>query len=172
MRNSEDKVITITESELKALVKEEVKKQLSMLMEYAIPRRKFVDNAYNLSSQIIENWCLIRYSSIIGRKETKEHWKQELFAHMDNVSKALIKKNNSYETRLKAIQEGFEMNDLYSGVERIKRLTFAKFKIERIDINTNEYLQCIEDCFQSIDEIANVMAKYDPSLLWKYIEDI
>lgn len=36
MRNSEDKIITITESELKALVKEEeeVEKQLSMLIEY------------------------------------------------------------------------------------------------------------------------------------------
>lgn len=172
MKKINGKYIRLTENELKEIVKNEVKRQLSIIMEYAIPRSKFIENAYNLSQQIIENWCLIHYCTIIERTETKEHWKTELYAHMNNVSRSIIKANNSYETRLKALKEAFDWNDLYDSEERVSRIISGKFKIEKIPTNTSEYLKCVNDCFNSIDAIVDVMAKFDPSLIEDYIETI
>ena len=55
MKKVKGKYIRLTEEELKGIIKEEVGKQLSLIMEYALPRSKFIDNAFNLSQQIIEN---------------------------------------------------------------------------------------------------------------------
>lgn len=172
MKKINGKYIRLSESELKEIVKNEVTKQLSMILEYAIPRSKFIENAYNLSSQIIENWCLVHYCTIVGRTETKTHWRDELYSHMDNVSRDTIKSNNSYEVRAKALTEAFEWNDLFSGSDRIIRLTSRKFNKENINIESKEYFQCMEDCFNSIGDIIDVMAKFDPLEIEKYIETI
>lgn len=172
MKIRKGKYIRLTESQLTELIKNEVSKQLQLLMEYAVPQAKFVDNAYNLSSQIVENWSLVHYCTLTGREETKRHWAKELYAHMNNVSQTLIKKNNSYDNRLTAIREGFNMNDLYSSVDRIIRLTTAKFDIEEIPTNTQEYTKCVEDCFNAIDDIADAIAKFDPTTITEYIKGI
>lgn len=172
MKKINGKYIRLTESELREVVKKEVNKQLSIILEYAIPRAKFIENAYNLSNQIIENWCLIHYCTLTGRTDTKEHWKDELYAHMENVTRKVIKKNNSYEVRLKAITEGFEWEDLLSGPDRISMLILRKFKKENIDTSSKEYLQCIEDCFNSVNTIIDIMAKFNPSLIYEYIKTI
>lgn len=172
MKKIKGKYIRVTESQLQEIVKNEVNKQLSVLLEYAIPRSKFVENAYNMSDQIIENWCLAHYCTITGRSQLKEHWKGELYVHMNNVSKKVIKANNTYDIRLKAITEGFDWNNLFDGAERINRLICVKFKTEGIDMTTKEYEQCVGDCFNSLQEIIDVMARFDPLSIEEYIGKI
>lgn len=172
MKKVKGKYIRLTEEELKRIIKEEVGRELSLIMEYALPRSKFIDNAFNLSQQIIENWCLVHYCTIIGRTNTKEHWKSELYAHMDNVSKNTIKKNNSLENRKKAFVEAFDYNDLFTTPDRIIRLTLRKFIKEHIDTKSEEYIKCVNDCFNSVNDIIDVLADGDVYKIGEYIESI
>lgn len=172
MKKVKGKYIRLTEEELKGIIKEEVGKQLSLIMEYALPRSKFIDNAFNLSQQIIENWCLVHYCTITNRTDTKKHWKNELFAHMDNVSKNTIKKNNSLENRKKAFIEAFDYNDLFTSPERIVRLTLRKFMKEEIDTKSEEYAKCVNDCFNSINDIIDALSDGDVHKIGEYIEGI
>lgn len=172
MKKVKGKYIRLTEEELKGIIKEEVGKQLSLIMEYALPRSKFIDNAFNLSQQIIENWCLVHYCTITNRTDTKKHWKDELFAHMDNVSKNTIKKNNSFENRKKAFIEAFDYNDLFTSPERIVRLTLRKFMKEEIDTKSEEYTKCVNDCFNSINDIIDALSDGDVHKIGEYIEGI
>ena len=172
MKKNKGKYVRLTEDELKKLIKEEVNKQLTLIVEYALPRSKFIDNAFNLSQQIIENWCLVHYCTITKRLETKEHWKNELYAHMDNVSKNTIKKNNSLENRKKAFIEAFDYNDLFTTPDRVVRLTLRKFIKENIDVKSEEYNKCVNDCFNSINTIIDILSRGDVYEIGEYINSI
>ena len=155
-------LIRITSKDLKDIIYEVVYKCYSKLPlnEFFIKRSQFVNNVWHLSYQIIENWCLVHYCTLIGRTETKEHWKDELIAHLTNIGRDGIKANNSVSTRMKAIAEGFDYASLYDGEKRILQIVQDKFKRENINIDEN-VMQTVKDCSQSINDIAKVMAEYN-----------
>ena len=178
MKKVKGKYIRLTEEQLNKIVHDAVEKRLSILMEYAIPRSKFVENAFNMSSQIIENWCLVHYCTLTGRTTTKDHWKRELNTHMVNASKQHIKKNNSYDIRLKAIEEGFEWNDIPTTPDRVYELVINKFIDEGI-VTTEAYdkpdesvMKCAEDCHTNIPIVISLIAQDKRLEILKYIETI
>ena len=71
------------------------------LVEMAYDRKKFKDLIDDLSDQILENWCLIRYVSVSkDKKELRSHWEDELSAHLGKIIGKTFKMN-----RRKAIEE-------------------------------------------------------------------
>lgn len=155
------KTIKLSMNDLRDIVYEVVYKCYSKLPlnEYFVKRSKFVDNVWHLSYQIIENWCLVHYCTLVGRTELKEHWKDELIAHLTNIGRDGIKANNSVGTRMKAIAEGFDYASLYDGSERILQIVQDKFKQENINID-DAVIQTVKDCSQAINDIAKVIAEY------------
>lgn len=174
MKQIKGKYIRLTEAELTKLITEEVNKKLQMLMEYAIPRDKFIENAFAKSDQIIENWCLVHFCSITKTNVNNcyNHWKSELSTAMDNVWRKTIKNHKDYDTRYKAIVEAFEWNDLFEGSERIIVLTKNKFKKEDIDIKSTEYVQTCNDCFNAIKDMIDIMADYGNDRIEDYVNSI
>lgn len=173
MTTKKGKYIRLTEQQLGAIVKEEVEKQLTLIMEYAIPRSKYVENVYNLSNQIIENWCLIHFSTLYGScQENKNHWKNELITHMDNIWKSTIKNHKDAETRYKAILEGFDWNDLFESPNRIKVIIKLKFKKEGLSEYSKEIDKVCTDCFNNIKTIASIMANNKEYKIDEYVDSI
>ena len=173
MKSVKGKYIRITEEQLHRIVKETVQKELEILLEYAIPRGKFVEKVTNLTTQIIENWCLLRFSTLAGISgESRDHWKSELFSHMSNIGDDTIKKNNSYETRLKAIEEGFAEKDLPSTPERVMKLVGRKFIIEKMDMKCQEFQTAVNDCHNAIGTIMDKIANGDFQVIYDYIQTI
>jgi hypothetical protein len=166
-------MIKLTLNELNDLVKECVYRIYSKLplYEYAVHRTDFVYRVSNLLPQILESWCLIHYCSLVGRTQTKEHWKDELFAHMSNIGGLEIKSNNKFKKRLKAIYEGFEIRDLPNkGTKQISFYIERKFISKGIDVNDNVFKQVVYDCYNSLKNIAEAIA--EPLNIKEYIETI
>lgn len=166
--------IKLTEQDLLSVIKESVYQVFkdNVLLEYAVSRKEFVRNVYNLSYQIIENWCLIHYCTLTKRTETKEHWKDELYAHIDNIVFDGIKSNNSPKSRLKAIIQAFDRADLYKDETVIYNKVQRKFKKEGIKLD-DVFNIVVTDCFNSINDIANVLASAkNETEIEKYIETI
>lgn len=77
-----------------------------LLTEMAYERKMFKALLTNSSQQIIEKWCLVRYSTISGDKqEYVSNWRNELIAYLSNAASNKIKGNNSVLSRKKAISE-------------------------------------------------------------------
>ena len=178
MKQVKGKYIRLTQRELNEIIKHEVEKQLQILMEYAIPRSEFIEKISNQCQQILENWCLVRYCSIFGRTQTKEHWMSELGTAIMRASKGQIKKNNSYETRVKAIEEAFDWNDLPSSPEHIYDLVVDKFVKEGIvtkdayRIQDEDILKCSSDCNNAIPTIIGLIANNNNCATMTYVQEI
>ncbi|MBR6516914.1 MAG: hypothetical protein IKT40_08780 [Bacilli bacterium] len=131
----------------------------SFILEYAIQRKSFISLVRDLSYQIVENWCLIRYCTITNRTELKEHWKTELKSYFKRLIRLSIK-NNDYKTRFKAAKEGFNEADMYQSAELIFSFVKDKFKTENIKFD-DILMTVIEDCYNSLDSIVDVIATYN-----------
>ena len=172
MKQVKGKYIRLTEKRLNQIVKEAVEKQLEMMLEYAIPRKDFVNKSAHLVGQILENWCLVHYCTLCGRTETKDHWSGELLMHMMNIGNETMKSNDSYESRVKAIYEGFAKKDIPSTPERIRKLIAAKLIVEKINTKDPTIIKSVEDCHNSIDTIVCQIASGDSEAAWEYIQTI
>ena len=61
--------------------------QESYIFEIAYDRTEIKKRVEGLINQIIENWCLVKYCTLYDNENrNKYHWKQELKAHLYNIS--------------------------------------------------------------------------------------
>lgn len=146
------------------------------IVEMAYDRKKFKDLIDNLSNQLVENWFLIRYCTITNDKnELKNHWKQELRAHISNINHPTFKMD-----RRKAIEEvliGWQ--ELNTNVNNnIINKFFDKFIDERIIINDNDKEDIINELINDwleyglndlIDVLSNKTLGYE---LMNYVDSI
>lgn len=153
------KKIVLKENELKSLIYECVYKVLheTQLFEYLIYRNDFTKMCWNLSHQILENWCLVHYCTLVGRTELKEHWKDELLSYLDRIDRNGIKSNNSPKSREKAIRQGFDMADLFDVNSKIYKYVWKKFEKEQI-FDKEIVQQVIIDFHNSLDDIVNILS--------------
>lgn len=76
--------------------------------EHAFNRSKFVDNATSKVKQIYCNTMLVTYCRLYDNDcSTKNHWKQELISLLSDLEDDSLKRNDSYDKRLKALREAF-----------------------------------------------------------------
>lgn len=146
----------------------------SLLTEMAYERKMFKALLTNLSQQIIENWCLVRYSTISGEKqECASHWRNELIAHLSKAASNKIKGNNSVLSRKKAISEVWVKEKEYSTDTNVISLTIhAKFQSEAIATNTKIYQQVLSDCANDTENIIKVIAEASPEEITQYASNI
>lgn len=66
-----------------------------LINEMSFDRKTYRQNAINEMRQIVENWCLCYYYSMMDPyNQNYAHWKTELFAHLENIKDTDIKKGN------------------------------------------------------------------------------
>ena len=168
VRISEKKLHTILSEEIRAVLEENKR---GMLNEMALPRKNYKDKVDSLIPQILENWCLVHYCSIIGRTEYKTHWSDELRGHLLTASRFSIKESDSMESRMKVLQELWSEND-YSQVQFLNMTVVNKFIKEGIDTSAAEYGQVLEDCIGSEQDLFNVILSRDIALITNYSRSI
>ena len=72
----------------------------NIITELALPRKSVKQRISNIFPQIIENWCLIKYSKDNNvNSDLINHWKSELSTHIINASRLQIKDNDSFDNR-------------------------------------------------------------------------
>ena len=140
----------------------------------AYERKMFKAIITNLSQQIIQNWCLIRYgrlnSADIG---TIKHWKTELMAHLQNASSNKIKGNNSLQARTMAISEVWVNEKEYATDSNVINLTvYCKFVNEGLDVNPDSYKQTLEDCMMASGDIINAIASENAEQISQYVSSL
>lgn len=166
----------ITESELRSIVRESIAKilkenQEGILLEMALPRKTYKKRISDIIPQLLENWCLVRYATIHGNVQQKQHWQTELRGHFLTMSRFSITGNDTPVSRLKVFQEIWREEDL-NLPETLNLVIANKFMSEGISIKSEEYGQVLYDCIGSTNKIYEIIIGRDIDAITQYVETI
>ena len=151
----------------KNIIKEEIQRVIEanvnreLLNEMALPRKTYKKRIDELMPQVLENWCLVHYCTIIGQTQYKKHWSEELRGHLITVSRLSIK----------VLQEIWDEND-FNDAKYLNLTVVNKFLIENFDVKCAEYGQTLEDCINSTQYIFNAILSRNQDVIIDYINTI
>ena len=171
----ENKIVH-NEDSIKRIIRESIGKVLKenkdgILLEMALPRKTYKERIVNLIPQLLENWCLVRYCTIVGNIPTKSHWQSELRGVILTISRLTMSGNDSVESRHKVLDEIWNDEDYY--IPHTLNMTIAnKFITENISIKSEEYGNVLLDCIESKENIFNVILQRDIESITRYVENI
>ena len=128
----------------------------TQLFEMAYNRSKYQDVLDALVDQLVQNWCLVRYCTLFNENNrNKLHWKQELYSHISNIQRMLLKVD-----KFKATQEVLigwrELNNF----DQVIRAIDNKWYNENLDIDA-EYTDIIVSDFAEYgaDELIKILSE-------------
>lgn len=166
--------ITLTESQLREVIKEtltQVLQEKPLLTEMAIPRKNYKERIRGLSCQLLENWCLVRYCSLIEQEQYKKHWSDELRGYMLSMSRLSMKGNDSIQARQKVFEEVWTEED-HDNPQLLTMTIANKFIKEGIDVNSETVVNCIMDCISAKSTIIEVILSRDIDKITKYVQSL
>lgn len=175
---SENK-IQLTESELRhmvervcrSVIREELQRYL--ITEMAMSVKDYRTRVEGLMPQILENWCLIRYSTLTGeRQEVKRHWKCELRAHINNIASIKLKNGNSKLTKQNALYTLWNMYDWDTDENCIARRLCAKFDEENLPTNGEAFARVVEDFKNESKALVGILTSDSNLEVMEYIDSI
>ena len=133
------------------------KLQNTLVFEMAYSRKELKNSFDDILDQIIENWCLVKYCSLYDVQNTnKNHWADELTAHMYNILKRQLK-NGGKDAKLQLLKSVAYDQKEYTTAIAIKKCIRLKFKKENIQITDELCSACIED----LETILELISKRD-----------
>lgn len=137
----------------------------SSINEMAIKRGDFELRVWNAESQIIQNWCLVYWCDRYPENSkaiNRNHWANELKAHMNNIVNDKIKGGKKNKVIEKVIIDDDELNDS----NRIANIIRDKFAEEGL----GKYVNTISrDCANHIKEICGILASKNNYAVDEYV---
>lgn len=153
------------------IVREELQRYL--ITEMAVTLKDYRKNVEALMQQILENWCLIRYTTISGDKlEYRKHWCLELKAHMNNIAAMKIKDGNKVTTKQNAIFDIWNKYDLDSDENCIALRIATKFEMENIDTVGEFFAQVVSDFKNETTKLVKILTTGNNYAIKEYVENI
>ena len=143
----------------------------TQIFEMAYNRQQLIKRIEGLYKQIIENWVLVKYCTLTNRTQLKEHWRNELDAHLMNIFDMIYKGDKQYTISWVLIDK-LELTT----TDKIKNLTLVKFRKEHIDLSDKNYIKACnmfcEELYKIIQLISNKQTEENINKLSDYIESI
>lgn len=104
----------------------------TQIFEMAYSRSKYQDTIIDLTSQLVENWCLIRHCTLYDKHNiNKNHWKYELRAYILKLNGMLVKVDKKRATEEVLIK--WEELNVYTNV--LRKISYKCHK-EKLDIES------------------------------------
>lgn len=168
-------MLFITEKKLKSIIAECVSQIINErleLSEMSIPRKEYKERIENLSQQLLENWCLVRWCRNANLKihPLRNHWAKELRTHFIAMAN-LNMKDGDYPKRLKLVREIWKKRD-FDIIDTIRLIVSGKFDDEQIDRNSEAFQKTIVECTHAANDITMLIALRDYDKISQYIEKL
>lgn len=160
----------ITE-ELQAFIREEVRK--AIIEEMAMTASKYYDTVEHLIQQIAENWCLIRYCTLLHYSEGKKnHWRSELLSYMENIASRKIKNGNSPIAKEKLLLKAWNERDFDTDENCIALAVVSKFRKEGFSTMSKEFVETTIDFKNSMKDIVEAILSESYNTIFDYVQTI
>lgn len=149
------------------IVREELQKYV--ITEMAMSLKDYKKRVENLMPQILENWCLIRYTSLTGEKqELRNHWLKELKTHINNIATIKVKSGN----KTNALYHLWNMYDWDTDESCIARRLITKFEIENLPTAGPIFAQIVSDFKNETTNLVKILTSDFDSEVAEYIKNI
>ena len=98
------------------------------IFEMAYDRRRYCDTVLFFCTEIIQNWCLVRYCSLFDKENyNKTHWSKELTSYLEKLQNMKLKSGNKLRATKQEFINNAELND--------EKIIFRKCKSKWLDEN-------------------------------------
>ena len=142
------------------------------LTEMVFSRREVCQRIEDNSQQIVENWCLIRYSRLTGyAKETVDHWKTELSAAMSKITRLKLTKASS-GVKKKLLEEVWKKLEYSFDDQSVWNAIYHKLRVEKIDAKQPTVHRVCEDFVIESSRLINLMATTDVVAVDDYVDSL
>lgn len=165
----------LTEKQLKRTIADAISQAMNNsleLSEMSIPRKEYKERIENLSQQLLENWCLVRWCRNANLKihPLRNHWAKELRTHFIAMAN-LNMKDGDYPKRLKLVREIWKERD-FDDITTVRLIVSGKFDDEQIDRNSEAFQKTIVECAHAANDITMLIALRDYDRISQYIEKL
>lgn len=160
-------------NDIKKLIKEVKDLKKNIILEYAESRKELDKSVFGITITLMQHWCLVRYCTVVGRNETKQHWMSEIFNYIYRIASTKVKPSNNREIVEKMIQKRwFEMEELNADVGKVAAFIENKFKEENIKLSQEELVFYAKEFQNSMKDVIYQMAYGDKDSINEYIKSI
>ena len=144
-----------------------------LILEYAASREDVAKAVCVITPTLIQHWCLVRYCTLVGRTETKNHWKGEVYNYIYSIARKKVKPSNNRDIVEKIIRkEWFDIDELHTDLEKVVDLLSYKFKLEKISLSDDELVSYAKEFQAAMPDIIHQMAYGDKDSITDYVEAI
>lgn len=172
-RKDKSEIGLLIGKDIKRLIKEVKGLKQSVILEYAESRKDVEKAVFGITIPLLQHWCLVRFCSITGRTNTKQHWKTEVFNFIFRIASAKVKPSNNREIVEKLVRKlWFDMEELNTDSSKVAAFIEKKFIEEKIDLSDDDLLFYAGEFQKSMEDIIYQMAYGDKNSITKYIDSI
>ncbi len=162
---------------IRQIIKEEIRKHEheKLITEFfAYERSDFKDKIEQHIPIIFVHWCLIKYYQLINDFDNIyiKHWKKEISAQLLFLTRLKIKKNNSYNNRLKAIQQIWDDAEFTTDAYNLALCFEHKFNEEHIDVKSTTFQNVLKEWQKECEFIIQIIATNNLQQVNEYINKI
>lgn len=155
----------------RSVIREELQRYI--ITEMAMSVKDYRKKVEVLLPQVLENWCLIRYSTLTGEMlEVKKLWKYELRAHINNIASIKLKNGNRQLTKRKALYTLWNMYDWDTDENCIAIRLYTKFDEENIPTNGAVFAQIVEDFKNETKALIGILTSDSNLEVMEYVNSI
>ena len=155
----------------RSVIREELQRYI--ITEMAMSVKDYRKKVEVLLPQVLENWCLIRYSTLTGEMlEVKKLWKYELRAHINNIASIKLKNGNRQLTKRKALYTLWNMYDWDTDENCIAIRLYTKFDEENSPTNGAVFAQIVEDFKNETKALIGILTSDSNLEVMEYVNSI
>ncbi len=114
-----------------------IREEISLMLEYAHPRKLFIERVERLFTQITIHYFLIKYHANTEYSININHWKTEIMGWITTLVDIQIKGNDSEANRFNAISNAIENVGYLNDETTILNCVSRKAKKENVDMNNS-----------------------------------
>lgn len=142
------------------------------LNEMAYDRKDFRQIISNLDEQIIQNWCLTKYATLVGNPN-RNHWASELEAYLKKIARIKVKKDNQRcEIKKQVLINAFICQNEFNDPETVRFAVILKFEKEQIDVNSPYVNKSIKMFTNEIKYLIEIMASNSEQIIERYCKNL
>ena len=132
---------------LKHIAERVIREEIALILEYAHPRKLFIERVEKLFSQITIHYFLIKYHKHTEHSINLHHWKTEIMGWITTLADIQIKGNDIETNRFNAISNAINNVGYLTDKLTILNCVARKAKKENVDMN-NPIIEDIVNLYQ------------------------
>lgn len=117
------------------------------IFEMAYDRRRYCDAIFNLHTEIVQNWCLVKYCNMFDEENyNRLHWSKELTSYLEKLQNVKLKSGDKLRATKLELIESAELDDEEEVFKKCRtKWLDENLPLDKLNIVAKEFVNEIEN---------------------------